>query len=448
MAIPKTEEFCDWLARLYPELLESPNDRTFLAKSVTFQVTDDCNLACSYCYQGHKGKRVMSFETAKKFIDLLLSGEKGMKGYIDAEETPGIILDFIGGEPLLEINLIDRIIDYFRSEALRLRHPWADKFMASICSNGVLYRDKEVQRVLWKHRHHLSFAVTLDGNKELHDKCRRFPDGRPSYNLAFDAISDWMAKGFYMGSKITVAPANVMHVYDASRHMLELGYDEININCVYEEGWTKEHARELYRQLKRFADYLIEHDCNEIYYAFFREDFCHPKSDTDNQSWCGGNGLMLACDPDGVLYPCLRYMESSLGDDQPAYIIGDVDNGIGYKEEHRCRLNCLECIDRRTQSTDECYNCPIAEGCAWCTAYNYQVFGTPDKRATFICDMHKAVSLANVYYWNTLYRKQNSDKRFRMYCPKDWALEIISEEEYNRLAELAETQKEAKVIQE
>ena len=72
MAIPKTEEFCDWLARLYPELLDNPNDRTFLAKSVTFQVTDDCNLACSYCYQGHKGKRVMSFETAKKFIDLLL----------------------------------------------------------------------------------------------------------------------------------------------------------------------------------------------------------------------------------------------------------------------------------------------------------------------------------------------------------------------------------------
>ena len=39
MAIPKTEEFCDWLARLYPELLENPNDRTFLAKSVTFQMT-------------------------------------------------------------------------------------------------------------------------------------------------------------------------------------------------------------------------------------------------------------------------------------------------------------------------------------------------------------------------------------------------------------------------
>lgn len=438
--MPKVEEYSDWLARMYPELAtaQRDNDKAFLAKSVTFQVTDDCNLACSYCYQTHKGKRKMSIETAKKFIDLLLSGDKGMKSYINADETPGIVLDFIGGEPLLETTLIDQIIDYFRSEAIRLSHTWAEKFRASICSNGVLYFDKEVQRVLNKHKNHLSFSITLDGNKELHDMCRRFPDGRPSYDLAIAAINDWTSKGFYMGSKITVAPANVGFVFDASKHMIDLGYRDININCVYEEGWELEHAVTLYQQLKQFADYILESNIEELYYAFFKEEMYHPKAKDDLQNWCGGNGLMLACDPDGILYPCLRYMESSLGDEQEPYIIGDVDNGLAQNNCYKDRVHCLGCIDRRTQSTDECFNCPIAEGCSWCTAYNYQVFGTPDKRATYICDMHKAVSLANVYFWNKYYQKQGEDKRFQMHCPKEWALPIIGEKEYTMLKKLSE----------
>ena len=45
-----------------------------------------------------------------------------------------------------------------------------------------------------------------------------------------------------MGSKVTIAPANVMHTYDAITHMIELGYNEINANCVYEEGWKPVHA--------------------------------------------------------------------------------------------------------------------------------------------------------------------------------------------------------------
>ena len=65
--------------------------------------------------------------------------------------------------------------------------------------------------------------------------------------------------------------------------------------------------------------------------------------------------------------------------------------------------NKLEQITRRSQSTDECYNCPIASGCSWCSAYNYEIYGTPNKRTTFICPMHKARVLANIYYWNKTY---------------------------------------------
>ena len=73
-------------------------------------------------------------------------------------------------------------------------------------------------------------------------------------------VKDWMSKGYYMGSKITVAPQNVSHIFEASKHMIEEGYTDININCVYEEGWNIEHAKILYNQLKMFADYLLKKD--------------------------------------------------------------------------------------------------------------------------------------------------------------------------------------------
>lgn len=72
-----------------------------------------------------------------------------------------------------------------------------------------------------------------------------------------------------------------------------------------------------------------------------------------------------------------------------------------------------------------------------CSAYNYQEFGTVDKRATYICEMHKARSLANVYYWNLLYQKNHEGKQFKMHCPEDWAVPIIGQEEYQFLLNLS-----------
>ena len=110
----RIEEYGDYLARLYPELHIDTGYVTPLGigprtKTITFQVTDRCNLACSYCYQINKGTRRMPFETAKKLVDMLLTGDKGMDEYISPINSPGIILDFIGGEPSLEIELINEI---------------------------------------------------------------------------------------------------------------------------------------------------------------------------------------------------------------------------------------------------------------------------------------------------------------------------------------------------
>lgn len=438
--IRRFEQWQDLIGRLFPEYIKEEEDAgRILTRSATFQVTDACNLCCSYCYQINKGHRKMSIETAKKFIDLLLTGEKGMSNYINPEISPGIVLDFIGGEPFLEIELIDQIVSYFEERAIEMMHPWATKYMISICSNGVLYFDPKVQSFLNRHKNHMSFSVTIDGNKELHDSCRVFHDGSGSYDMAVAAAKDWMDKGGYMGSKITIAPGNITYLYDALVHMVEMGYQDINANCVYEEGWTVEHAKELYKQMKRVSDYFLDNnlDFSQYYCSLYEPAFFHPKSPEDNNNWCGGTGMMISCDPDGFIYPCIRYMESSLGTDQKPLRIGDVDNGVGTCEEHKCTIDCLQCITRRSQSTDECFYCPIAEGCSWCSAYNYQVYGTPNARATFICIMHKARALANVYFWNKYYRKRGEKKYMKNYVPDEWALEIIDEDELNMLKELS-----------
>lgn len=439
MAQKRFEQFGETVVRLYPELHFNDNVdvKRVLTRTVTFQVTDACNLACTYCYQINKGHRSMSINTAKRFVDMLLDADESNE-YINPAISPFLIIEFIGGEPLLEINLIDEIMTYFTEQAFIKRHPWATRYIISLCSNGVLYFEPNVQRFFRKHKNHISLNITIDGNKELHDSCRIFPDGRPSYDLAVAAAKDWMDnKKGNMGSKITIAPDNITYLYDALIHMIDLGYDEINANCVYEKGWTTKHATQLYKQMKKFADYMLENNLDDIYCSFYEENFFHPKSEDDNQNWCGGTGVMLSCDPDGYLYPCIRYMESSLGDDQEPVRIGDVYNGLMHTDKEKEIVHCLNCVTRRTQSTDECYYCPIGEGCSWCSAYNFQVFGTVDKRATYICEMQKARSLANVYYWNKRYEKNGVTQKYIMWCPKEWAVPIIGEDEYKYLKDIS-----------
>lgn len=439
----KFTSFTDFIAKCYPDASEGSAtmgpDR-ILTRTVTFQVTDKCNLACTYCYQINKSVRRMKFEDAKLFIDKLLSGEDGFNEYVSVKNSPGIVIEFIGGEPFLEVDLIDQIVDYFRLRTIELNHPWADKFCISICSNGVLYTDPKVQKFLQKNKDCISFSVTLDGNKELHDACRVFPDGRGSYDLAEYATQDWMNRGYYMGSKITISPDNLPYIYDALMHIVGLGYTEVNANCVYEAEWTDEQAGQLYHLMKKFADFMLSDNKYKLLdCSLYQSTLGHPKEETDLQNWCGGTGSMLSMDPDGWLFPCIRYMESSLGASRAPMRIGNVHTGLATCQKDKDCVACLNAIDRRTQSTDECFYCPIAEGCSWCSAWNYQKYGTADHRDTNICKTHRGRVLANVYYWNQYYKKYKIPKVFDLWVPKQWAVPIIGGEEYNYLVNLVKS---------
>lgn len=403
---------------------------------------------CSYCYQINKKHHTMPFEVAKQFADMILESNKENNDYITVESSPGIVFEFIGGEPFLEIDLISQISDYLVTRMQEMRHPWRNRFMFSICSNGLLYNSPKVQAYMEKYKYNLSFSISIDGNKELHDSCRVQKDGSGSYDIAIAGVEHFREHfNGKMGSKMTMAPSNISYVFAAVKNLIELKYDEIYLNCVYEKGWNADHAGELYIQFKDVTDYMIESGhFNDTYLSYFDDSAFKPMAENDNNNWCGGTGAMIAVDYKGDIYPCLRYMESSIGDDIAAPKIGNIKDGFMHTDATKKVVSDMRKITRRSQSTDECFYCPIGRLCSWCSAYNYQEFGTADKRATYICIMHKSRALSNIYYWNSGFKKYAPWFKFASWIPREFALEIIDDEEYEYLISLTRFSDEDKAL--
>lgn len=418
------------LERLFPEEFTDGGG----VLDVTFQVTDKCNLRCSYCYQISKKTHTLSFEDAKKFVDILLAEDENP--YYDPKIVHGFVFNFIGGEPLLNIDLIDRITDYVIGSMIRMRHRLLFRTRFSICCNGTLYFSEGFQRYLKKYLDWFSLSISIDGDKKLHDKCRVFPDGSGSYDMAVKAARHYKElTGEFPSTKVTLSPDNVGELFPAVKNLLDLGYIEVIGNPAFEKGWELEHARTYYQQLRMLADYLFDNNLDDrVYISFFEEQkggaFFQPYDFTkeqDLENWCGGNGRMIAVNHTGRIYPCLRYMEDALGDNVPPIVIGHVDRGLGYTQKQRDVIDELQAIDTRSQSSEECINCPIGKGCSWCQAYNYQDSGCLNHRATYICWMHKARCLSNEYFWNRYYEKYDMDDRFINYMKPEWIEALASE---------------------
>ena len=415
------------------------SSRKDFCREVTFQVTEACNLKCTYCYQIHKTPKVMSWEVAKAGVDLLFNMwiENKPDAFIN-QNTEFIILDFIGGEPMLQVGLIDKICTYFMDQALEINPLWAETFMISMASNGTIYFTSEVQEFIRKWNHRLSYSVSMDGPKEMHDACRVFPDGRGSYDLAKAAQDDYNKTHYHSaGTKATISWENMPFLDTTIKYYINQGYTKINANTIYEEDWTPEQAAFYYTKLKQVANILLEYN-GDIHITLFEDNFFHPRDDMET-TWCGGYDSMLAFDTEGNAFPCIRYMESSLGGQMPPVIIGDVWNGLWKTPEQQKCHECLASITWTSQNDEECLNCPIAQGCADCAAESYQHMKAFNKRHKLgSCWVHRARSLANVYYWNKLWRQQGSDQRFKRYLPDDIALQIISKEELDILNALEE----------
>ena len=368
-----------------------------VAKSITFIVTKDCQLACKYCYLvGKNSKERMTWEVAKNAVDYILDRED--------EFTEGsVIWDFIGGEPFLEIELIDKICDYIKTEMFRRNHHWFNSYRFSFSTNGINYHEDKVQCFIKKNQRHLSIGITIDGTKLKHDLNRIYKHSeKGSYDDVVRNIPLWIEQFPEASTKVTISSADIPFIKESVLHLYGLGIKEVNINCVFEDVWKEDDDILFEKQLTDLADAIIDNGYYQNYACSFFAEFIGKPLDRerDNQNWCGA-GKMLAIDAAGNLYPCTRFAQYSLRN-KPAWIIGNVRDGIDQN-----KLRPFLTLDRTTQSRDECINCEVASGCAWCQGENYDAADTHTiyQRSTAICKMHKARVRANNYYWNKLFRK-------------------------------------------
>ncbi len=382
-------------------------------KTITFIVTKDCQLACKYCYLvGKNSKEQMPWEVAKQAVDTILDDKENML-------ENSVVWEFIGGEPFLEVELIDKICDYIKTEMFHRNHKWFNSFRFSLTTNGINYSSKKVQNFISKNKKHLSISITIDGTRNKHNLNRIYKIKNKeigSYDDVIKNIPLWIEQFPYSSTKVTISSADIPYIKESVLHLYKLGIHEININCVFENVWKEGDDRLFEEQLIELADTIIDERWYENYAcSFFSEHLGKPLDcQLNNQNWCGA-GMMLSIDAAGNFYPCTRFAQYSLRN-KNAWIIGNIHDGID-----KNKLRPFLTLDRCTQSTQECINCEVAEGCAWCQGENYDAADTPTiyQRSTAICKMHKARVRANNYYWNKLYRKLELEgKRESFECNK------------------------------
>lgn len=140
-------------------------------EKLTLQVTQRCNLRCEYCvYSGNYDNRRhsnldMSFETAKKAIDLYLKSSGEMRNHSVA---------FYGGEPLLNLGLIKKCVEYVKNQI------GGKNVEYLMTTNGTLLSDEIVD---YLRNENFRIMVSLDGSKKEHDEHRKFENGRGSFEL-------------------------------------------------------------------------------------------------------------------------------------------------------------------------------------------------------------------------------------------------------------------------
>nr|WP_162990788.1 Cys-rich peptide radical SAM maturase CcpM [Maliibacterium massiliense] len=135
------------------------------------QVTQQCNFRCEYCiysgayeHQRQHSQRRMTFETAKKAIDFYLA---------HSDDAKLAMFGFYGGEPLLEYDLIKKCVLYIESQVE------GKPIRFSITTNATLLDDERIDFLV---EHEFSILISLDGNKEEHDRSRKFISGEGTFD--------------------------------------------------------------------------------------------------------------------------------------------------------------------------------------------------------------------------------------------------------------------------
>lgn len=363
-------------------------------QTIIFIVTKDCQFRCKYCYLIEKNAYdVMPLSIGKSAVDFILN--------TPALDEEFVILDFIGGEPLIEIDKIEMICRYFIEKANMLNHRWKSNYTIRITTNGLLYNNSVVQAFLAKNKEHLSVSISLDGTKRKNDANRVFVSGKGTYDSIIGNVKLWIEQFPDSESRMTISHDDLPFITESVLHLLELGIKKIDVRIVNENVWEDGDDVIYEDQLIKLADYLINNNIHDCHLSCFHEEKGLPIANNTDIS-CGNK--VIAIDLHGNIYPCHRFASYSLRSKSPL-IIGDIFKGIDNN-----KMRAFACFDVRSHNSQKCNECNICGDCRFCLAEDYDSADTNTiyQHSMAICKMHKAEVRTYNYYWRLYNQKNNT----------------------------------------
>lgn len=335
--------------------------RKTVVKALCLHIAHDCNLACKYCfadegeYHGQK-RELMSLEVGKQAIDFLIE---------NSGNRVNLEVDFFGGEPLMNFDVVKEIVAYGRS-----KEKAANKnFRFTLTTNGMLLNDEVID---FCNREISNVVLSLDGRKEINDMMRPTRNGKGSYDIIVPKFQKFVEKrgdkSYYVRGTFT---RNNLYFTKDFELMTELGFKEISIEPVVTPDENDYAIREedlptIFEQYDKLAVDLIRRQKEGKPVTFF-----HYKLDLNGGpcvykrlSGCGSGTEYLAVTPTGDLYPCHQFV----GHDE--FKLGDVFHGVERNDIVEEFKLC------NVYAKDKCKDCFARFYCSGgCAANSYQFHG-------------------------------------------------------------------------
>ncbi|MBP3336822.1 MAG: thioether cross-link-forming SCIFF peptide maturase [Clostridia bacterium] len=273
-------------------------------KALCLHIAHDCNLRCQYCFAGegnYCGERsLMPLEVGEKAIDFVIENSGNRKN---------IEVDFFGGEPLLNFDVVKGIVSYARKREKET----GKHFRFTITTNGILL-DEDKKKYINENMSNI--VLSLDGRKEVNDRMRRRVDGTGCYDAIVDKFID-MAESrnqdnYYIRGTFT--KYNLDFGNDVL-HFADLGFKQMSVEPVVAEktepyALTEDDLETINKEYERLAVEYIKRRKEGKGFNFF-----HFMIDLDGGpcvlkriSGCGAGHEYVAITPDGDIYPCHQFV--------------------------------------------------------------------------------------------------------------------------------------------
>ncbi len=355
-------------------------------------LTHACNLGCGYCYAGAKRQAAMTRETAEAAIDIALG-----------RRPDSMQLGFFGGEPLLEWDLLRYATQTTEEKCAAA----SAKLKKTVTTNATLLTS---DRVDWLLEHDFYPALSIDGNRAMHDATRRFCNGRSSFDACMRGL-DAALERFPDVEVIAVPdPANVRHLIDGVRFLAdEKGVRRVSVNPNFYADWPEDALLQWRAAYTALADFAIERYRAHRPLALNVIDakvITRLKNGFECRDRCNFGEREIAVAPSGRIYPCERLIGA---DQDHSMCIGTVFDG--FDEDRR-----TEILSRRGNVNAECLSCGIRSRCMnWCCCINYTLTGAIDVTDGIVCFHERAAVAEADRVGATLFEERNPEFLARFY---------------------------------